>query len=137
MKANRAINPRFAQALFVFLHRKDDCFLFGIRSVCFFFEDWEFFCIPLYRCLSVLSCVQVPKLSAYCTKLHGSRINRKRCSPYEEKGEFLSLKDALPHSYMLSRHLDSVGIICFFREMTPSTKYSSSMISSLNASSTR
>ena len=36
MKANRAINPRFAKALFVFLYRKDDCFLFGIRSVCFF-----------------------------------------------------------------------------------------------------
>jgi|GEM_PF-2261744 len=136
MKANRAINPRFAQALFVFLHRKDGCFLLGMRSICFFLRT-GIFCIHLYRCLSVLSCVQVPKLSAYCTKLHGSRINRKRCSPYEEKGEFLSLKDPLPHSYMLSRHLDSVGIICFFREMTPSTKYSSSMISSLNASSTR
>lgn len=137
MKANRAINPRFAKALFVFFAQKRRLLSVWNQKRLFLFEDWEFFCIPLYRCLSVLSCVQVPKLSAYCTKLHGSRINRKRCSPYEEKGEFLSLKDALPHSYILSRHLDSVGIICFFREMTPSTKYSSSMISSLNASSTR
>lgn len=52
MKANRAINPRFAQALFVFLHRKDDCFLFGIRSVCFFLRTGDF----LYSLVSLSFC---------------------------------------------------------------------------------
>ena len=86
MKANRAINPRFAKALFVFFAQKRRLLSVWNQKRLFLFEDWGFSvfpCIAVFLCFPACKSPSYPRTAQSCTALiNAAALMKKKESSF-------------------------------------------------------